>query len=904
MGAGLPIRLKFPGGRLLNKTLRGAWFAVLVGMLGAMAPEVAWSATVVDPQTLEALSNLSDAEREALMERYQGGAAARDDEPDTDRIPGQMRMSTGIESLRRDRANRTEQNRPSPAPDPQNSPRQGSRFDQLGRDEQVSMGRACLERKKRRASREAGAEQAKTPITVPACTDIELDDYLGAVYPFGRFLERPRPFGYELFDQDAGELSSITDIPVPTDYMLGPGDKVEVQLFGKENRRYVLTVTRDGILQFPQLGPIPVAGMSFDEVQELLQARVADSMIGVEASITMGALRSIRIFVLGDVRRPGSYTVSSLSTVTHALFASGGIPETGSLRGVQVKRGGEVVTILDLYDLLLRGDTSDDMVLEPGDVVFIPPVGKTASISGEVVRPATYELRGSATVSELIELSGGLLPTAYLQSASLERVRRQTDRTIATLDLTAPKGKDTALQSGDHLQVYSVFDRAENVVLLTGAFERPGLLQWKEGMRISDAIPDLRRLKARADANYLLIRREVGPERRVETISANPSAALRDPGSPENLLLQSRDQLVVFPNQGTREDLLEPILDDLRQQAGMNQDVQIVDITGRVKAPGEYPLTAPMTVSELVRAAGGGVDDSYPREVEIIRRTIVNGQRREITRNVIDLSDPEAARTLLSPYDTVNVRPIQGWYKTERVQLLGEVKLPGEYVIQPNETIESVVRRAGGFTQEAYLPGTIFSREEIRARQQAELARQGQRLKSELLQVQLDYRGSEKADVDVVRVRQLGALLAEELENAQALGRIVIDMEATLSGRAPIALRDGDAITIPRRPAEVTVLGEVSYPTTHLYQEDFSYKDYLQQSGGFSSRADRGSTFVVRINGEVSALDRADAPMPGDVVIVPFKIDRGRGLFLTSTIAQIIGQLAITAASFKTIGIF
>jgi polysaccharide export outer membrane protein len=336
----------------------------------------------------------------------------------------------------------------------------------------------------------------------------------------------------------------------------------------------------------------------------------------------------------------------------------------------------------------------------------------------------------------------------------------------------------------------------------------------------------------------------------------------------------------------------------------MNQDVQIVDITGRVKAPGEYPLTAPMTVSELVRAAGGGVDDSYPREVEVIRRTIVNGQRREITRSVIDLSNPEAARTLLSPYDTVNVRPIQGWYKTERVQILGEVKLPGEYVIQPNETIESVVRRAGGFTQEAYLPGTIFSREEIRARQQAELARQGQRLKSELLQVQLDYRGSEKADVDVVRVRQLGALLAEELENAQALGRIVIDMEATLSGRAPIALRDGDAITIPRRPAEVTVLGEVSYPTTHLYRKISRTRTICKRAadsapGPTAVRPSSSASTVKCLHSIVH-----DQPMPGDVVIVPFKIDRGRGLFMTATIAQIVGQLAITAASFKTIGIF
>ncbi|MGH8517293.1 MAG: SLBB domain-containing protein, partial [Panacagrimonas sp.] len=370
------------------------------------------------------------------------------------------------------------------------------------------------------------------------------------------------------------------------------------------------------------------------------------------------------------------------------------------------------------------------------------------------------------------------------------------------------------------------------------------------------------------------------------------------------LVLHSRDQLIAFPAEGSREDLMERVIEELRHQAGMTQEAQIVDISGRVKAPGTYPLTAPMTVSDLIRAAGGGSDDAYPREVEITRRSVVDGERREITRYVVDLSDPQAAATPLWPYDTVNVRPIQGWNKTEVVTLRGEVRLPGEYVIQPNETMDSVIRRAGGFTPQAYLPGTVFSREEIRRRQQEELERQGKRLRAELLQVQLDYQGPDRKEIDIERVRQLGALLAEELNDAQALGRVVVDMGGALDGSKPVTLRGGDTITVPRQPSEVTVLGEVSYPTTHLFQEGSSYRDYLELSGGYSARADKGSAFVVRINGEVSSLDRAKVVMPGDVVIVPFKVDRGRALYITATLAQIIGQLAITAASFKTIGVF
>ena len=788
------------------------------------------------------------------------------------------------------------------------SPSIGSRSDRFNTGD-VDQNSELVQGEERREVRDGSwrvGDDGKPYLSEDAisCSPEELETYLTQAYPYGRFLDRPPLFGYELFDQAADSFTTDSDIPVPTDYILGPGDKVEVQLFGKENRRLALTVTRDGVLQFPQLGPISVAGMSFDEVRDMLQAEVAESMIGVEASVTMGTLRSIRVFVLGDVRQPGSYTVSSMSSMTNALFTSGGIRETGSLRNVQLKRSGRVVANLDLYDLLLKGDTSNDLRLQPGDVVFVGPVGKTVSLSGEVVRPATYELIGSSTVDEVIKLGGGLLPTAYTQDASLERVRGQADRTIATLDLSKAAGMRTSVQTGDHLRVFSVFDRAENVVVLAGAFERPGLIQWNSGMRLADAVPDLHRLKPKADTNYVLIRREVGPERRIETISAHLANALRDPSSQENLLLHSRDQLFVFPADGKREDLLQPVLDQLQQQGGMTQGAQIVEIVGRVKSPGTYPLTAPMPVVDLIRAAGGGTDDAYPREVEITRRSVQEGQRREITRIVVDLADPVAAQTPLWPYDTVNVRPIQGWNESEVVTLAGEVKLPGEYVIQPNETMDSLIRRAGGFTEEAYLPGTVFSREEIRKRQQEELTRQGKRLRAELLQVQLDYRGPEKADVDVDRVRQLGALLAEELSDAQALGRVVVDMRAAVTAEKPVVLRGGDSITVPRQPSEVTVLGEVSYPTTHLYQQKYSYKDYLRLSGGFSKRADQGSAFVVRINGEVVALNRADEVSPGDVVIVPFTVDRGRGLFVTATIAQIIGQLAITAASFNTIGLF
>ncbi|MEE3189565.1 MAG: SLBB domain-containing protein, partial [Pseudomonadota bacterium] len=229
-------------------------------------------------------------------------------------------------------------------------------------------------------------------------------------------------FGYDLFAGEPTTFAPAADIPIPVDYIVGPGDTIELQLFGSQNAFYSLVVTREGVLNFPELGPITVSGLRFSDLRVTLQERVSEQMIGVRASITMGRLRSIRIFILGDAYRPGSYTISSLSTMTNGLLVSGGINPIGSLRNVQLKRNGRLIQTLDLYDLLLRGDTSADTRLQPGDVIFIPPVGRTVGVDGEVRRPAIYELRAEKTVDDVLELAGGLLPTAYPQASQIERI--------------------------------------------------------------------------------------------------------------------------------------------------------------------------------------------------------------------------------------------------------------------------------------------------------------------------------------------------------------------------------------------------------------------------------------------------------------------------------------------------
>ena len=332
-------------------------------------------------------------------------------------------------------------------------------------------------------------------------------------------------FGYDLFEGVPTTFAPATDIPVPPDYVIGPGDTVVVQYFGSENQKFRLIVDREGTLSLPEIGPVVVAAMRFDDMNQELSRRVAEQKIGVRASITMGKLRSIRIFVLGEAQRPGSYTVSGLSTMTNALFYSGGVKKIGSLRNIELKRNGVTVGSLDLYDLLLKGDTRDDERLQPGDVIFIPPVGTQVGIDGEARRPAIYELKGERTVGDLVRLAGGLVPSAFPSAAQIQPIDEKRERTIVKVDLGTDIGLDTRLRPGDVLRVYSVLDELDDAVVLSGHVFRPGSYQWLPGMRLSDLLPSLSMVRPKADTGYVLIRRERPPERQIEVRSIDLQVA-------------------------------------------------------------------------------------------------------------------------------------------------------------------------------------------------------------------------------------------------------------------------------------------------------------------------------------------------------------------------------------------
>src|SRR5882762_3826632 len=282
-----------------------------------------------------------------------------------------------------------------------------------------------------------------------------------------------KPFGYDLFDRPISTFAPAMNVPVPADYVVGPGDELDVQLYGNKNANLKLLVGRDGRVNFPELGPISVGGQTFNSMKAGLEARVERQIIGVRASVSMGDTRTIRVFVLGDAKRPGSYTISGLGTITSALFAAGGVQPIGSLRNIQLKRRGELVRRLDLYDMLIRGDTTDDAKLLPGDVIFVPPIGSTVTVDGEVHRPAIYEIRSENSVADVVQLAGGLTPEADTAKVALTRIDTGLHRVVLQVDLSGAAGTSEAVRNGDALRVSRLRPTLDAGVLVQGYVYTP-----------------------------------------------------------------------------------------------------------------------------------------------------------------------------------------------------------------------------------------------------------------------------------------------------------------------------------------------------------------------------------------------------------------------------------------------
>jgi len=738
-------------------------------------------------------------------------------------------------------------------------------------------------------------------------------------------LEGLKPFGYDLFDHSLSTFAPVTNIPVPADYTIGAGDELEVQLYGNQNRSYRLTVDRDGQVVFPELGPIGVAGQRFASVKDELEGRVARQMIGVKASVSMADTRAIRVFVLGEAQVPGSYTISGLGTMLSALYAAGGIKPIGSLRDIQLKRQGTIVRHLDLYDLLIRGDTTGDVKLLPGDVVFVPPIGETASADGEVRRPAIYEIHHGATVEDLVQLAGGLTPDADVRGAMLNRIEDSGARRVVAVDLNSRQATGRPLSNGDLLRVSRLRPTLDSAVHIQGYVFTAGAVAFQPGMRLLDVLPSVDALRPDADLHYVLIRREVPPDRHIEVVSADFAAAVAQPGSAANLPLAARDEITVFDLQSGRDRLIRPLMDELRMQSSISAPAHVVRIDGRVRVPGQYPLEQGMRVSDLIRAGGSLSDSAFGGAAELARYAIINGESRQTELIPVDLAavlrgDPKA-NIPLQAFDSLSIKEISLWGEQEQVVLDGQVKFPGTYSIKHGETLKSVLQRAGGLTQYAFPEGSVFTRVELQQREQDQLNFLGQRMQTDIATMALQVtagaqlsQGSQGGS-GAAGALAIGQTLLGQLRNTRAVGRLVIDlprlMQEPEGSEDDVIMRNGDHLIVPRYQQEVTVIGEVQSVTSHLYRANLSRNDYIALSGGMTSHADTGRIYVVRANGSVVANSshffrvnsEAMKIHPGDTIVVPLDTQQLPPLPMWEAITTILYNLAVSVAAVHSLSL-
>ena len=741
-----------------------------------------------------------------------------------------------------------------------------------------------------------------------------IEDELEEVADEGVAAQLFERYGVSLFEREVSTFAPTDDALVPDEYRLGVGDQLIVQLFGKENATYTLGVGRDGSVNFPKLGAITVTGLTFEDARALIDTRVGQQLIGVEAVVTLGRLRAIGVFMAGEVRVPGAYSVSALTTLTQALFQAGGVTDIGSLRNIQVRRGGKIVTIFDVYDLLMRGDPSGDIRLQSGDVLFVPTIDSVVEIRGEVRRPMAYELVGGETVADLINMAGGFTKEAFADLAVLIRTSLEGGLpTAESVNLLESKTASLSLRDGDILQVPSTGDMLANGVSIEGAVYRPGSFGWKSGMRVSDLIGNAERdLLPIADLTYSLIVRVKNELLDIEVMQFSLIESLLEPGSDKDPLLNVRDQILVFAvpdleevaaSEFSRQALLAPVLQKLTIQAREGEPTLAATIAGAVKAPGQYPILKDYVVDDLVEAAGGLLESADLGTAEL-RRTVANATGSVDFRYIdvrFDSSGRAATGTRLQSRDIVTVREIPDWNREDKISVRGAVLFPGTYVISPGETIASVIERAGGLTDLAFPEGAIFNRMVI-ARREAERAQAfaadiRQTYASRLLTEETTSTGLEEV-----------LLITEQLDTFEGQGRLLIDLPAALSGNAEsdYEVEDGDELIIPRSSDTVSVVGEVRQPGTHIFQAGLSLEDYISPSAGVTKRSDQSAIYIVRANGSVTTIDSSwwrfsEAGMqtlrPGDSIVVPVDSQHKESLAQWREVTQIIYQGMVSLAA-------
>ncbi|HZP06371.1 MAG TPA: SLBB domain-containing protein [Terracidiphilus sp.] len=688
------------------------------------------------------------------------------------------------------------------------------------------------------------------------------------------------------------------DVPIGPDYVIGAGDSLTVDLWGGVTQSMTRVVDRDGRLLLPDTAPISVAGLPLNRAQTVIEDALQRQYRNAHAAVTVARPRSVRVYVVGDVQRPGGYDVSSLATPLSALYAAGGPTAAGSLRRVLHYRGKQLIEEVDLYDFLLHGVQNGSARFESGDSLLVPPAGMQVAVSGAVRRPAIYELLASgSTLAAVVDDAGGLTAAASPGHVRIERIDPNQQRETVTVSLKRNEDPTVArdamssfaVKDGDRIYVEPILPYSTRVVYLEGHVVRPGRLPYSDGMHLSDALTGYRDMLPEPSEHGEIVRL-VAPDLHAETIDFTLSDVL-----------------------SRKTDLpLEPF-DTIRVLGRYEADAPKVTILGEVLRPGVYPLSANMTAAQLVRMAGGFKRDALLESADLTSYDVVNGSG--IAGNLatvrigaaVSKSDAQAD-VQLKPGDILMIHQMTGWNEIgQSVSVVGQVKYPGSYGFKEGERLSSVLRRAGGFLPAAYPMGAVLVREQVRELQEKsreELIRQIETNSAAARLSPTSAGANGAATLQLIKAQQDEVI--SDLKSHPATGRMVIqiapDIDSWANTSADVELRQGDVITIPRRPGFVLITGQVYNATALTYRPGRTAGWYLSHAGGANATADRKDIFIIRANGSVVGRrsggwfegDVLSTRLnPGDVVVVPQKI-LGSSLFWKNLLAT--GQLAASFA--------
>jgi polysaccharide export outer membrane protein len=761
-------------------------------------------------------------------------------------------------------------------------------------------------------------------------------------------------FGRDMFQRAPSTFAPGDQLPAAADYVLGPGDQVLLRLWGPETFNSQLTVDTAGSIYIPKVGAVHVAGLRFDELQQQISAEVNRIYRNYQISVNLGSLRSIQVYVVGEARRPGAYTISALSTVLNALFASGGPNVQGSLRSIQIRRNGHTFPEFDLYDLVLSGDKSKDLRLESGDIIFIPPVGAQVALSGSVRHPAIYEVKPKFTVEDVLKLAGGFSAIGISSYLKLERIESDHSRQAMNVSLNGA-GRTMVLRDGDVLFADHISPGYVGSVTLRGNLASPGRFAWHEGMKLSDIIPDRMSLLTN---NYWRERNRLGvPSPLFEPLlrtpvqhsesnfnkSNNPYPAGNGAANQTNFTGANADNGAQNSSMSATPLGLEAEALAASQNSSSNQASQASFF-------GADPSNAPVpaTLASAQQNTGSVLEGSPSTQ---LRPVDASGQ--QLPRNLIQIPAPEidwsyavierldpltlkssllpfnlgrlvqdhdATQNLeLEPGDVVTIlsqndilSPID--LQTKYIRLEGEFVAAGIYSVAPGETLDHLVERAGGFTTKAYLYGSSFQRVSARIFQQQRLDEYISTLSTDMERSAAVRAASSQSGIQDPNSLAEQRSLVTHLRQMRATGRVVLEFHPASNGIASvpqIPLENGDVFRVPSKPNTVSVIGAVYGQNVFLYDPSRRLEDYVDLAGKPNRIADRKHAFIIRADGSIFSRETAKGPFTnhfdasrinaGDSIVIPEKLIGPTVMKQLIDYSQILSSFGLAAAAINVV---